>query len=395
MAVTPKTLPPLGIADYALCCCLGRTREAVWRGLSKAEGSLGAPPFELPFASVCGVVEGPLPALPGALSDFDTRLARLVLLALEPLEPSLARLRARFGDSRVGIVVGSSTAGLDTTERAYAQYVQSGELPWGYSPVRQHRFGAVLAMVRELVGARGPALVVSTACSSSGKAFGTAQRMIAAGLADAMLVGGVDALCQMTVRGFRSLGILSEQPCRPFSSQRVGLNIGEGAAFFVLERGGDGPHRLLGVGESSDAHHMTAPDPGGRGAAQAMGAALALAGLEPDAIELINAHGTGTPLNDAAEATAIAARFPHAPKVLSTKGYTGHALGAAGGIEAALTLLSMEHGLIPQSRGCEPVDPELDIAVVEQASALKVRRALSNSFAFGGSNVSVVLEHTA
>jgi 3-oxoacyl-[acyl-carrier-protein] synthase-1 len=216
-----------------------------------------------------------------------------------------------------------------------------------------------------------------------------------AGLVDAALVGGVDALCEMTVRGFRSLGVLAEQPCRPFAAARPGINIGEGAALFLLERGAEAELALLGTGESADAHHMTAPDPTGAGAEQAMRAALDAAGLDANEIDLINAHGTGTTQGDTAEAAAIARVFGARVPVVSTKGYTGHALGAAGAVEAALGLITIEHGFAPESLGANPIDPELPIAVLQARRPGAFRRVLSNSFAFGGSNVSVILGRAA
>lgn len=383
------------LCDYTLCCALGVNREAARARLFEGEGGLRAAPFELPFAAPCGVVPEPLPALPAGLSAYDTRQARLALAALEPLLPRIARSVQRWGGARVALVLGSSNAGLDTTERVYARYRQNGFAEARYSLHTQHAFAAVLALVRELTGIAGPSHFVSTACSSSGKAFASAARLIRAGLVDAAVVGGVDALCEMTVRGFRSLGVLADQPCRPFSAARPGINIGEGAALFLLERDADSALSLLGTGESADAHHMTAPHPSGEGAEQAMRAALDMAGLDASEIDLINAHGTGTSQGDAAEAAAIARVFGAHVPVLSTKGYTGHALGAAGAVEAALCLLTLEHGFAPQSLGASPIDPGLPIAVLQARQKGEFRRVLSNSFAFGGSNVSVIVGKAA
>jgi 3-oxoacyl-[acyl-carrier-protein] synthase-1 len=383
------------LRDYSLCCALGADRDAVRARVFAGEGGLGSAPFALPFAAPCGVVPDPLPTLPARLSAYDTRQARLTLAALEPLLPRIAQLVARRGGARVGLVLGSSNAGLDTTERVYARFRISGQAEPRYSLHTQHEFAAVLALVRGLTGIAGPSHFVSTACSSSGKAFASAARLIHAGLVDAVLVGGVDALCEMTVRGFRSLGVLAEQPCRPFAAERPGISIGEGAALFLLERGAAAPFALLGTGESADAHHMTAPHPSGEGAEQAMCAALAMAGLEPSDIDLINAHGTGTIQGDAAEAAAIARVFGPDVPVLSTKGYTGHALGAAGAVEAALCLITLEHGFAPPSLGASPVDRGLGISVLQARRDGAFRRVLSNSFAFGGSNVSVILGRAA
>ncbi len=395
--MTPSRLPARGLplCDYSVCCALGADLESSRAQLFAAQSGLRPAPFELPFAAPCGVVDAPLPAPPLHLQAFDTRQARLALAALDPLRPRIARAVQRWGGARVGLVLGSSNAGLDTTERVHAEHLRTGLVRDAYSLRTQHAFSAVLDLIRALTGIEGPAVFVSTACSSSGKAFASAQRLCAAGLVDAVLVGGVDALCEMTVRGFRSLGVLAEQPCRPFGAGRPGINIGEGAALFLFERDAESELALLGCGESADAHHMTAPDPDGQGAELAMREALAVAGLAPTEIDLVNAHGTGTTLGDASEAAAIARVFDGGVPVVSTKGYTGHALGAAGALEAALSLLTLEHGVLPESLGASPVDPALPIAVVRGRREGVFKRVLSNSFAFGGSNVSVIFGRVA
>lgn len=388
---------PIAIADYSVCCALGRTRHEVAARLFAGEQALSPAPFALPFPTLCGVVPGELDPPPAGLERFDTRQARLALEALAQVRAALeARIR-RYGAERVAIVLGSSNAGLDTTERSFARYARTGQVPPATSLHERYAFSAVLELLATATGARGPMLFVSTACSSSGKALASAARLIRAGLCDAALSGGVDALCEMTVRGFRSLGVLSERACRPWSAARDGINIGEGAAFFVLEREDEsaGPAlALLGCGEGADAHHMTAPHPQGEGAERVMREALAQAGLAPGAIDLVNAHGTATPQGDASEALAIARVLGGVP-VVSTKGYTGHALGAAGAIEAALSALSLEHGVTPASAGAAPVDPALPIRVVREPARSALRAVLSNSFAFGGSNVSLVLGRLA
>jgi 3-oxoacyl-[acyl-carrier-protein] synthase-1 len=378
------------IVDYSVCCALGSHREDVRRALHAGQSGLVAAPFHLGFEAPCGVVPEPLPALPARLHRYDTRQARLALRALQPLLSTVQRVVADVGSERVALVLGSSNAGLDTTERAYAQYVRQGSVPIEFSLRFQHDFRALLALLQELTGIAGPAQFVSTACSSSGKAFSSAARLIAAGLADAALVGGVDALCEMTVRGFRSLGVLATEPCRPFGASRPGINIGEGAAMFVLQRGADSALSLLGTGESADAHHMTSPDPDGSGAERAMRLALQSAGLSACDIDLVNAHGTGTTQGDVSEASAIGRAFGQGVPVISTKAYTGHALGAAGAVEAALALITLEHGFAPLSLGAGPVDERLPISVLVQRKDATFRHVLSNSFAFGGSNVSVI-----
>jgi 3-oxoacyl-[acyl-carrier-protein] synthase-1 len=378
----------LGIADYSVCCALGLDKASVAQQLFAGKSGLRASPFGLPFATLCGSLPEAPAMLPEAVRRFDTRQARLASLALGPVVPALARCVERYGAERVAIALGSSNAGLDTTER-HAMHASDA-----MSLHTQHELAAVLVLLQELTGVRGHSVFVSTACSSAGKAFASAARLLDAGLADAVLVGGVDALCEMTVRGFRSLGVLAEGACKPLSSERAGINIGEGAAFFVLERASH-PLVLRGWGETADAHHMTAPHPEGEGAERVMREALERAALPPSDVDLINAHGTATAQGDASEALAIGRVFGQEVPVVSTKAYTGHALGAAGAIEAALCLLTLEHGIAPASLGATPLDPKLPIRVLEAAERGRYRNVLSNSFAFGGSNVSVIFGRSA
>jgi 3-oxoacyl-[acyl-carrier-protein] synthase-1 len=246
-----------------------------------------------------------------------------------------------------------------------------------------------------ITGAIGPSFVVSTACSSSAKVFGDARRLIATGLCDAVVVGGVDTLAHITLRGFHGLEVLSASPCRPFSRERTGINIGEGAAFVLLERPGPdvaaiGDVHLLGVGESSDAHHMTAPHPEGLGARLAMMRALDQAKIPATEIDQINAHATATRLNDASEGRAIRELLGERVKVVATKGYTGHMLGAAGATEAVFIVDGLARGRVPASRGAEPLDETIGVDVSLRAEPFDGRFGLSNSFAFGGSNVSLL-----
>ena len=238
-------------------------------------------------------------------------------------------------------------------------------------------------------------MVVSTACSSSAKVFAAAARMLAAGLIDAALVGGVDSLCLTTLYGFNSLELLSPEPCRPFAAERRGLSIGEAAAFILLQRPADSLNAedvlLLGTGESSDAHHMSSPHPEGLGARLAMAAALQAAGLQASDIDYINLHGTATPSNDAAEGKAVAALFGDRTPCSSTKGATGHTLGAAGGLEAVISALALRHGFLPGGVNTRQVDPGIPIQYLTANRESAPRRVLSNSFGFGGTNCSLVL----
>ena len=370
---------------------LGTSTGQVMSALRSGQAALSPPPAGTPFETVCGVVGPDLDPLPEALGRFDSRNNRFVQRALSEIRPSIEAARERWGSDRVGICVGSSTAAMDEIESAYASHAEIGSLPAGFDVFACGSFDGLIRTLRALTGLEGPAAIVSNACASSGKAFASAQRWINAGIVDAVLVGGADSLCQITLRGFRSLGLISSEPSRPFSRERRGINIGEGAAFALLERRGQGP-RLLGTGESGDAHHMTTPDPEGRGAQRAMEAAIADAGVSASDIDYVNAHGTGTAFNDAMEARAIRATLGDRadPIVVSTKGYVGHTLGAAGAIEAVFVLETLQKGWIPASLGADPLDPEMGLNIPTARVDADIRIALSNSCAFGGSNVSLV-----
>ncbi|MCB9566574.1 MAG: beta-ketoacyl-ACP synthase [Myxococcales bacterium] len=379
------------ITAYAACNAMGTTTAEVIAALDAGRSGLGPCPEEFGLQGATGVVPGPLPALPSALADYDTRLTRIAQLALDDLARPLAAARARWGADRIGVLVGTSTGGIYETERAYAYQRAHGGLPPGYSVERSHALHAGLHVVRLLADLRGPAYVVSTACSSSARVCAGALRLLDAAICDAVLVGGVDSLCTMTLKGFAGLEVLSADPCRPFSSARAGINIGEGAAWMLIERLGDGPARLLGVGESSDAYHMTSPHPEGLGALLAMQRAVSAAGIDPSEVDQINVHGTGTQQNDEVEGKAIRELLGPEVAVVATKGYTGHLLGAAGATELVFTIASIEGGFLPASVGADPVDASIGVNVNLARRAFRTRHALSNSFAFGGSNVSVLL----
>jgi 3-oxoacyl-[acyl-carrier-protein] synthase-1 len=382
---------PLAITAYSLCNCLGRTTAEVVDSLSASRSGLGRPPFSLPFETVCGAVRGELPKPPADLSAYDAHQARIALQTFEEMRPPLAAAVRRWGADRVGIVMGTSTGGISVSEDAYDAYKKSLRLPAGYDYERQHTFFAFTELLRAVSGAKGPAYVVSTACSSSGKVLASARRLIAAGVADAVLVGGVDSLSRTTLCGFAGLGVLSATHCKPFALDRRGMNIGEGGAMLLIEREGDSRAMLLAVGESSDAHHMSSPHPEGLGARLAMAAALAEAGIDASTVDHINAHGTGTVQNDAAEVRAIAQLFDEEVPVVSTKGFTGHMLGAAGATEAIFAIIAVEEGWIPASLGASPPDPAFTIRINQARVKHPCRVALSSSFGFGGSNVAVLV----
>ena len=382
---------PLSITGFALCNGLGADVQSVRAGLFEGRSGLGPSPVPCPFPTVVGAVDCALPELPQALAPWTTRTARIAQLLIAQLDAPLARLRARVRPERIAVILGTSTVGADVTEDAFRHYIEQGALPADYDLWRHHTYGALLHVVTSLIGASGPAWVVSTACTSSAKPLATAQRLIATDLVDAAVVGGIDTLCAMTLRGFFSLDSLAPGPCRPFNAKRDGISIGEGGALLVLERGGDALALLEAVGESSDAYHISAPHPQGVGARLAMQRALDQAAVAPGDIDYVNAHGTGTRLNDSAEAQAISGLLGNHVPVVSTKGYTGHMLGGAGASEAVITLLSLRDGFLPASLGADPIDESIALNIPLQRVHGRYRRALSNSFAFGGNNVSVLL----
>ncbi len=382
---------PLIITAYSAINGLGRTITEMKRKLRDGESGLSPCPLDVPFETVSGAVQSPLQPPPERFAPYDSRLLRLALAALDPMKPKLEAAQAKWGPARMAGVFGTSTGGISQTEIAYEAWVREGALPANYDMRTQHQFSASTDVLQETAGLEGPCYWVSTACSSSGKVVASAQRLIDANLADAVLVGGLDSLCHTTVRGFHSLGVMAATPCRPFGLERPGMNVGEGAAFLLLEREGEGVV-VAGVGESSDAFHMSSPEPEGKGAVRAMEQAMAQGGVTADQIDHINAHGTGTARNDSAEAQAIYSLFEDRVPVISTKGYTGHTLGAGGATELIFSAIAIEEGWIPRSLGAHPVDPQAKIFLPDQTLTRPVRRVLSNAFAFGGNNCSVLLE---
>lgn len=349
--------------------------------------------FEFCMGEVAGVDEV---VLDSTFARYDCRNNRLAQLALEQdgFADRVRQAIGQYGPARVAVLLGSSTSGILNSEIAYRQRdPDTGRLPDDLHYRETHNSYSVADFVRRYFQLSGPACVISTACSSSAKVFATAARMIDAGLVDAAIVGGVDSLCLTTVYGFSSLQLVSPDPCRPFDAQRNGISIGEGAAYALLERPAvkaAGEIWLTGAGESSDAYHMSSPHPEGRGAQQAMRAALTSAGLQPTDIGYINLHGTATPSNDAAEDAAVCAVFGSSTPASSTKGHTGHTLGAAGGIEAVISALVLSEGFLPAGVGTTTLDPALHCHYLLAPQDRQVQHVLSNSFGFGGSNCSLV-----
>jgi 3-oxoacyl-[acyl-carrier-protein] synthase-1 len=391
------SITPLQISHYTLTSALGRGVDANLQALrSGASGLRRCDLEEVELETWIGRVEGiEEQILPKRLQAFESRNNRLAWMALETDEFSTVVSQAvqRYGSHRIGLFIGTSTSGIASTESAYRRRDgQTGALPSDYSPDHSHNIFSPCWFVREALDLHGPALTISTACSSSAKVFAAAQRYIAGGLCDAALVGGVDSLCQTTLYGFNSLGLISSQPCRPWDATRDGINIGEAAGFALLEpvNGKDHAGLLLGYGESSDAYHMSTPHPEGAGAAMAMRLAMASAGVEAAAIDYINLHGTATPSNDAAEDKAVLQLFGDKTVCSSTKGWTGHTLGAAGITEAVFSLLSLKHDFLPGTLQTEQIDPALHAPLQLESSSVRLSHVLSNSFGFGGSNCSLL-----
>jgi 3-oxoacyl-[acyl-carrier-protein] synthase-1 len=337
--------------------------------------------------------------LAGDWARFDCRNNRAAAMAFnqDGFLDAVAVARERYGADRIGLFLGTSTSGIRATEIAYGQRdAETGALPATFDYERTHNTYALGDFVRRYLRLAGPSVVVSSACATTAKAFGNAARMIAAGLCDAAVVGGADTLCGTTLHGFRSLNLVSNEPCRPFDADRQGISIGEGAGFALIEKVENAPDHgasvlLLGVGESSDAHHMSSPHPEGIGARLAMERALAAAGLKPSDIDYVNLHATATLVGDAAEDRAVCDLLGPATPCSSTKGFTGHTLGASGIIEAIFSALGIIQGFMPGSPHTQTVDPSLRSRYLVEKRRASVARVISNSFGFGGANCSLVL----
>ena len=391
-------IEPLAITSYTLVSALGAGRAATLRALQTSRTGLALQRFETaePPSWLGVVAEADSVCLPEHLAEHDCRNNRIAELGLraDDFAGHAQRAALRVGAHRVGVFLGTSTSAILETEIAYRHRdPTTGALPPGIHYATTHNTYSVAGYVRAALGLTGPAFVVSTACSSSAKAFAAAQRYIALGVIDAAVVGGVDSLCMTTLYGFRSLELVSPEICRPWDANRAGLSLGEAAAFALLERDVTEPPAawLLGAGESSDGHHMSSPHPQGAGAAAAMRGALAQAGLQPEQVDYLNLHGTGTPGNDAAEDLAVRTVFGNLLPCSSSKGFTGHTLGAAGGVEAAISMLAMQHGFMPAGLNVQDVDPGLQANYISESVQQPLAVVASNSFGFGGSNACLVL----
>jgi 3-oxoacyl-[acyl-carrier-protein] synthase-1 len=385
-------MKPLAVAAFTATSALGRGNAPMLEALRRGTSGLRPNDFDRAelrawIGRVPGLEDAPVA---GSLAEFDCRNNRLAQLGLaqDGFRDCVSAAKAKYGAKRIAVLLGTSTSGILQTELAYRARDSGGALPQGFDYRHGQNLFSVTDFVRRALGLEGPAMTISTACSSSAKVFASAWRTIEAGVADAAVVGGVDSLCLTTLHGFASLQLVADEPCRPFDAARKGMSIGEAAGFALLER--EGPIALAGYGESSDAHHMSTPHPEGEGALSAMRQALERAGLEPSAIDYVNAHGTATPANDRAEDRALVRLFGDRVPVSSTKGWTGHTLGAAGIVEAIVCFLALEHGFIPRTLNTSVVETGLESQIALQNRDARVRAALTNSFGFGGSNCSLV-----
>jgi 3-oxoacyl-[acyl-carrier-protein] synthase-1 len=393
-------LQPLVISRFSILNSLGRGRAAVLRALREKRSGLAPCDFETVTLDTCigRVAELDEIRVRPDLGAYDCRNNRLAQSGLESdgFSEAVAAAREKYGAERIGVFMGTSTSGILETELAYRRRdPRTGAFLAVFRYAETQNTYSLADFVRRYLGLKGASFVVSSACSSSAKVFGSAARMMASGLCDAAVVGGVDSLCLTTLYGFHSLGLTSPVPCRPYDADRDGISIGEGAGFALLEkpapRPGAGAILLLGVGESADAYHMSTPHPEGLGAKLAMQRALACAGLTPAGIDYINLHGTATRSNDASEDRAVHELFGAQTPCSSTKGATGHLLGAAGITEAVVCMLALQDGMLPGSANTRNIDPGLKCDYLVENRKAGPSRVLSNSFGFGGSNCSLVL----
>ena len=394
-----QSMHPLRVSQFSIVSSIGAGQKATLAALRSGVSGLHPCAFETVDLPTCtGAVESLAEfRLHDAFSAFDCRNNRLAEMALrqDGFEDAVAALLARHGPRRIGLFLGTSTSGILQAELAYRDRdAITGMLPPWFDYQRTHNVASLSTYLRQRLGIAGPSFVVSCACASTAKTFGSAARMIEAGMCDAAIVGGADSLCLTTLYGFHALGLNAPGPCRPFDAARNGISIGEAAGFAILERpqpGGSGDDiMLLGVGESNDAYHMSSPHPEGVGARLAMERALMSAGLVPEDIDYINLHGTATRVGDAAEDSAVSTLFGNETPCSSTKGQTGHTLGAAGIVEAIVSALAIRHRILPGSPHTETVDPLFRSQYHILCKPASIDTVLSNSFGFGGSNCGLI-----
>ena len=399
---------PVYLNALGLNCALGQGKQAVATALfaGDSSGMQAQTGWVAERALTVGAVPGDLPELPTLPGHPPSRNNQLLLAAALEIEPELRAAISRFGAERIAVVLGTSTSGIEEASQSIAQYLKQGQLPahYGYA---QQELAEPANFLSDWLGLSGPCFSISTACTSGARALLSAQRLLNLGVCDAVICGGVDSLCRLTLNGFSALEAVSTARCNPFSVNRHGINIGEAAALFLMTKEpmtkqalpGSAAISLLGGGACSDAHHISAPQPDGLGAQAAMRKALAAAGISADQVDYLNLHGTATTHNDAMESQAVQAIFPHGVPCSSSKAMVGHTLGAAGALEAAFCWLTLSdynpEQLLPPHLWDGQADPALPaLNLVQPGTRLsnsRPRRLMSNSFAFGGNNISLLL----
>ena len=389
-------MEPIALSHFTLVNSLGRGVPATLRALRERASGLRFCDFETADLNCYVGRVADLEDMPVAerLGHYDCRNNRLAQLGLEQdnFVEAVHRAKIKYGSHRIGVIVGTSTAGIHETEQAYRHIDPvSGALPAEYNYRTTHNTFSVADFTQQYLSLTGPTWAIATACSSSAKVFASAYRMIAANVCDAVVVGGVDSLCLTTLYGFSSLGLVSSQPCRPCDKNRDGISIGEAAGFALLEKPTPGDQVLfLGYGESSDGYHMSSPHPEGLGALMAMERALTSANLTPQQIHYINLHGTASLANDSAEDKAVSQIFSNSIPTSSTKGWTGHTLGAAGITEAIIAALSIQNNFVPGTLNTRELDPQFHSRIELENFSTEVVNAMSNSIGFGGNNCSLI-----
>jgi 3-oxoacyl-[acyl-carrier-protein] synthase-1 len=338
-----------------------------------------------------GAVDNNLPSVANFDKKLRSRNNQLLLSAFQEIEPLVAKALEGIDKNRVAIIIGTSTSGISDEEEAFPHLLATGKFPDNFD-LHQREFASPSNFLAALLGTTGPTYSISTACTSSAKALASGARLLKTGLVDVVIVGGVDSLCKFTIAGFDALESIPPERTNPFSINRNGINIGEAAALFLMSMK-EGPYKLTGWGESSDGHHISAPDPAGIGAALAINSALSMSKLGADDIDYVNLHGTGTQQNDAMEAGVISRLFGDTA-ASSTKPLTGHTLGAAGAVEAIISCLALEHQKYPPHLWDKQQDPALPILNFNGDIGKPINTIMTNNFAFGGNNTSLIIERS-
>lgn len=394
-------IEPVAITAYTLTSALGAGLESLRSALGRAESGLS--PASWPGCDVktwLGEVKELRDATVEVGAAWESRNNRLALLGLQQdgFSGRVREIAQRFGADRVGVVMGTSTSSVGRTEAGFRHLDAQDRWPARYAQPQTHHPHSPGAFVAAQLGVEGPAMTISTACSSSARVFASAARWLRADLVDAVVVGGVDSLCLSTIYGFHSLQLVAPERCRPFDQNRQGLNLGEAAGYALMmsaERAPDVAAMLVGYGESCDAYHMSSAHPDGLGARRALTRALERADRVATDIDYLNLHGTGTPANDRIEGMLCASMFPVGTVMSGTKAWTGHTLGAAGIVEAVISLEALRSGMVPGTLGCDQAMPEMADRLALENRSVPLRRVMSSSFGFGGNNCALIFEAAA